>query len=81
MGGTQAAGRLEADLSLPSAPGAFARHPFGIDVDEYSTFDGLGIPSRGRGGWFFGADRRPEGTFFHYEIADLGLQGSRGRER
>jgi hypothetical protein len=64
----------------PERSGAFAWHPFGIEVDGYATLDGVSIPNRGRGGWFFGTDRWPEGDFFHYEITDLSLQESRRRE-
>lgn len=62
----------------PQSSGTFAWHPFGIEVDGYATFDGVSIPNRGRGGWFFGTDRWPEGDFFHYEITDLSLQPRRG---
>ena len=64
----------------PESSGAFAWHPFGIEVHSYATFDGVSIPNRGRGGWFFGTDRWPEGDFFHYEITDLSLREARGRE-
>ena len=62
----------------PESSGAFAWHPFGIEVHSYATFDGVSIPNRGRGGWFFGTDRWPEGDFFHYEITDLSLREPRG---
>ena len=65
----------------PDSSGTFAWHPFGIEVDGYATFDGVSIPNRGRGGWFLGTDRWPEGDFFHYEITDLDLQERGERER
>jgi hypothetical protein len=64
----------------PESSGSFDWHPFGIEVDGYATFDGVSIPNRGRGGWFFGTDRWPEGDFFHYEITDMSLQDPRRRE-
>lgn len=54
-------------------PGAFAFHPFGFEATAYSTFDGVTIPSAGRGGWFLGTDRWREGEFMRYQIFDYRL--------
>ena len=53
--------------------GRFGLVPFGVDVTDYGTFDGLTIPRAGRGGWFHGTDRWDEGEFFRYEITALEL--------
>lgn len=37
-------------------------------LTRYSTFDGVTIPSAGRGGWFTGTDRWSEAEFFRYQI-------------
>jgi hypothetical protein len=42
-------------------------------MTRYSTFDGVTIPSAGRGGWFHGTDRWSEGEFFRYEFTDFHL--------
>lgn len=55
----------------PENSGTFALHPFGLEVSDYATFDGVTIPSEGRAGWYFGTDRWEEGVFFRYRITDL----------
>jgi hypothetical protein len=57
--------------------GKFGLAPFGVDVTDHGTFDGLTIPRAGRGGWFHGTDRWDEGEFFRYEITALELVRSR----
>lgn len=37
-------------------------------LTRYSSFDGVTIPSAGRGGWFAGTDRWSDAEFFRYEI-------------
>lgn len=37
-------------------------------LTRYSTFDGVTIPSAGRGGWFTGTDSWNDAEFFRYEI-------------
>ncbi|MEX0822043.1 MAG: hypothetical protein WD021_07845 [Rhodothermales bacterium] len=34
-----------------------AAHPYGFEVEEERTFGGYTIPSRIRGGWWYGTDR------------------------
>jgi hypothetical protein len=38
------------------------------ELTRYSTFDGVTIPTGGRGGWFAGTDRWRDAEFFRYEI-------------
>ena len=52
----------------PDNAGAWGLHPFGFEATRYASFDGVSIPSAGRAGWFFGADRWSEGEFFRSEI-------------
>jgi uncharacterized protein DUF6544 len=37
-------------------------------LSRYSIFDGVSVPSAGRGGWFAGTGRWSEAEFFRYEI-------------
>lgn len=53
--------------------GRFTHHRFGHELRRYSTFDGVTVPSAGRGGWFYGTDRWSEGEFFRYELTDFHL--------
>lgn len=57
----------------PDSTGQRGRHPFGLEASGYATFGGSTIPSAGRAGWFFGADRWPEGEFVRCEITDCRL--------
>jgi Family of unknown function (DUF6544) len=57
----------------PDNTGAHAYHPFGFEATGYTTFDGVTLPSAGRGGWFFGTDRWGDGEFMRYEIIDYRL--------
>jgi hypothetical protein len=57
----------------PGRTGTWGWHPFGGEVTEHRTFDGITIPSAGRIGWSVGTDRRPDGEFFRYRITDLHL--------
>ena len=57
----------------PDNSGTFGEHPFGGEITDYATFDGLTIPAAGRLGWFYGSDRFAEGEFFRYEIVELEL--------
>jgi hypothetical protein len=75
--------RLDADGRLvsfvfdrwgdPDNRGDWTWHPFGGEVTGWHTFGGVTIPSSGRVGWFFGADRWPGSEFFRYQITDLHL--------
>lgn len=38
------------------------------ELGRHSTFDGITIPTAGRGGWFAGTDRWSDAEFFRYEI-------------
>lgn len=55
----------------PENSGTSALHPFGLEVIDHATFDGVTIPSEGRAGWYFGTHRWQEGVFFRYRITDL----------
>jgi hypothetical protein len=55
----------------PDQTGAWATHPFGIDVTGYATFAGLSVPAAGRVGWYHGTDRWTDGEFFRYQITRL----------
>jgi hypothetical protein len=57
----------------PDGVGEFALLPFGLEVTEHGTFDGLTIPTSGEVGWHHGTDRWDEGRFFRYTISDLRL--------
>ena len=57
----------------PDSTGTFGVHRFGHELTRYSTFDGVTIPSAGRGGWFYGTDRWSEGEFFRYQFTDFHL--------
>ena len=57
----------------PDSTGTFGMHRFGHELTRYSTFDGVTIPTAGRGGWFYGTDRWREGEFFRYEFTDFHL--------
>jgi len=57
----------------PDGTGEFAVHPFGVEVEEHATFDGVTIPSSGAVGWHHGTDRWDDGCFFRYTISDLQL--------
>jgi hypothetical protein len=57
----------------PDRTGTWGWHPFGGEVTEYRTFDGVTIPSGGRIGWSIGTDNWPAGEFFRYRMTDLRL--------
>lgn len=57
----------------PDRTGTWAWHPFGGEVTEHRSFDGVTIPTAGRIGWFFGTDRWLDGEFFRFDITDLRL--------
>jgi hypothetical protein len=57
----------------PDNTGTYGYHPFGFEVTGHTSFDGVTIPSAGRGGWFFGTDRWADGEFMRYEITDYRL--------
>ena len=57
----------------PDNTGTWELHPFGCEVTDCKTFDGVTIPSAGRVGWFFATDRWEQGEFFRYRITDLRL--------
>jgi hypothetical protein len=61
---------LEAVLQRWGNPdgAAFGRHPFGVTVEEETTFAGVRIPSVLRAGWWWGTDRAAEGEFFRARI-------------
>ena len=62
----------------PGGGGGFGWHRFGGELTGYASFGGLTIPSAGRLGWFYGADRWDEGEFFRYRITDLQPAGPGG---
>ena len=57
----------------PEGAGAWGWHPFGGDVTEHRTFDGVTVPAAGRIGWFPGTPGWARGEFFRYRITDLAL--------
>jgi len=57
----------------PQNAGGWDRYPFGGDMTEWRTFDGVTVPSAGRLGWFYGTDRWQDGEFFRFEITDMHL--------
>ena len=48
----------------------FGRYPFGVTMQQESTFAGITIPSVFRAGWWWGSDRQPDGEFFRARITD-----------
>ena len=75
-------GRLEQSHLLrwgdPDNTGAWAEHPFGVEVAGHRAFDGVTIPSEGRAGWHFGTERWDEGVFFRYEVTAYELLAGHG---
>jgi hypothetical protein len=53
--------------------GTSGLHRFGHEAIAYATFEGVTIPSAGRGGWHHGTERWSEGEFFRYEITGFHL--------
>ena len=64
----------------PDGTGDFGLHPFGVEVTEHETFDGVTVPSSGEVGWHHGTDRWDDGLFFRYTISDLALVRDRGEQ-
>ena len=54
----------------PDGTGAWALHPFGVEVTDSRSFHGVTIPAMERAGWHFGTSRWEEGVFFTFEITD-----------
>jgi hypothetical protein len=46
----------------------YGRYPFGVDLSEERTFDGVTIPTVLRAGWFWGTAREADGLFFSARI-------------
>jgi hypothetical protein len=65
----------------PDGTGASALHPFGGEVNGWSTFGGVTIASRGSVGWGFATERWPAGEFFRYEVVDAALLDGRRAAR
>jgi len=61
---------LEVSLDRWGNPdgGGYARHPFGVSVDEETDFGGITIPSVLRAGWGSGAGGAAGGEFFRARI-------------
>ena len=59
----------------PGESGTWGLHAFGMEATAHATFDSFTIPSEGRLGWFYGADRWGEGEFFPFRITELRLVG------
>jgi hypothetical protein len=57
----------------PEGTGTWGWFPFGGDVTEHRTFEGVTVPAAGRIGWFPGAAGWATGEFFRYRITDLHL--------
>jgi hypothetical protein len=57
----------------PEGTGLWGWYPFGGDVLEHRTFDGVTVPAAGRIGWFPGSAGWATGEFFRYRITDLRL--------
>jgi hypothetical protein len=66
--------------SDPDGNGAWGPHRFEHELARYSAFDGLVIPSAGRGAWLTGPDGRIKDEFFRYEITDFHLVTSTSKE-
>ena len=47
------------------------RHPFGIVVEDQTTFDGIRLPSEVRAFWKWGTDRQTSGEFFRAHIISV----------
>jgi hypothetical protein len=57
----------------PENSGTWGVHRFEHEMNRYSTFGGVTIPSAGRAAWLVGTDRWRESEFFRYEITDYHL--------
>ena len=53
----------------PDNSGTWGLHPFGVEMTDYTNFDGVTIPNEGRAGWHYGTPRWDES--FRYRITDL----------
>ena len=73
-------GRLTSSSFLrwgdPDRTGAWAEHPFGVDVVAHRRFGSVQVPSRGEAGWHHGTDRWGDGVFFRFELTDYSLLSS-----
>ena len=47
------------------------RHPFGIVVEDQTTFDGIRLRSKVRAFWEWGTDRQTSGEFFRAHIISV----------
>jgi hypothetical protein len=72
--GVAADGALrEISMSRWGNPGGapHGRHPFGIVVEDQTTFDGIRLPSEVRAFWEWGTDRQTSGEFFRAHIISV----------
>lgn len=63
----------------PDNTGHWGLHPFGGEITEHATFDGVTVPCAGRIGWFYGTDRLSTGEFFRFRLTNLRLVGHDNR--
>ena len=63
----------EISMSRWGNPGGapHGRHPFGIIVEDQTTFDGIRLPSGVRAFWGWGTDRQTDGEFFRAHITSV----------
>lgn len=59
----------------PDNTGQWGLHPFGGEITEHATFNGVTVPCAGRIGWFYGTDRWSTGEFFRFRLTNLRLVG------
>jgi hypothetical protein len=49
----------------------YGRHPFGVMLEDHTTFNGIRIPSAVRAFWEWGTDRQTQGEFFRARITSM----------
>lgn len=57
----------------PDQTGTHDWHPFGGDIGDHRTFNGMTVPSSGTWGWFHGTSRWGDGKFFRCDLTDHNL--------
>jgi hypothetical protein len=60
----------------PDETGTFGWHPFGGEITDHQSFNGLTVPNAGNYGWFYGTDRWQDGEFFRCRITHHDAPGT-----
>jgi hypothetical protein len=54
----------------PLGHGAYGNQPFGVTLHGELAIDGVRVPRRITGGWYYGTDRWPEGQFIRWTVEE-----------